>query len=215
MPELERYILHRLWQLDAHLRQACADFEFHGFYAALHNFCAVELSAFYFDIRKDALYCDRPDSLRRRAARTVLDTLFSYLTAWLAPVLVFTAEEAWLARYGEEPKGVAESVHLRTFPEAPAAWRDVVREIVTGSDDERHQFADVCITSDIQLSFDPPPADAFTLADVPGVAVAPARAKGGKCARCWQVLPEVGGDREHAALCKRCADAVRHVRAAA
>ena len=254
MPELERYILHRLWQLDAHLKRACADFEFHGFYAALHNFCAVELSAFYFDIRKDSLYCDRPDSVRRRAARTVLDSLFSCLTAWLAPVLCFTAEEAWLSRYGEEPKGVSESVHLRTFPEAPAAWRNdhlaekwervrTIRRVVTGALEKERaekrigasleaaptlhvdaedyalcnsvEFAEVCITSAIDLSPMPPPDDAFTLPDVAGVAVAPARAKGEKCARCWQVLPEVGSDADHASLCKRCGDAVRHQRVAA
>ncbi len=279
MPELERYILHRLWQLDAHLKRACADFEFHGFYAALHNFCAVELSAFYFDIRKDSLYCDRPDSVRRRAARTLMDTLFSCLTAWLAPVLCFTAEEAWLARYGEDARsgerrpaswlGVTESVHLRTFPDAPPVWRDdalaekwerlrairrvvtgaleleraekrigssleaaptlhfdleavddpigrdLVQTLVAGSEEERHEFADLCITSDIALTFDPPPGAAFTLPDVPGMAVAPARAKGEKCARCWQVLREVGRDAEHRELCNRCTDAVRHLRAAA
>ena len=88
-------------------------------FAALHNFCAVDLSAFYFDVRKDSLYCDRPDSPRRRAVRTVLDTLFDCLAAWLAPFLCFTAEEAWLARH---PDG--DSVHLRLFPELPAAWRD-------------------------------------------------------------------------------------------
>ena len=74
-------------------------FDFPRLYAALHNFCATDLSAFYFDVRKDALYCDPPDAIRRRAARTVLDQLFDCLTAWLAPVLVFTAEEAWLARH--------------------------------------------------------------------------------------------------------------------
>ena len=82
-----------------------------GSAAQLHNFCAVDLSAFYFDVRKDALYCDPVDSVRRRAARTVLDELFRCLTAWLAPVLVFTAEEAWLTRFPHEG-----SVHLRTVP---------------------------------------------------------------------------------------------------
>src|SRR3546814_126314 len=84
-------------------------------------FCAVDLSAFYFDIRKDSLYCDAPDAARRRAAQTALDALFDCLTAWLAPILCFTAEEAWLARNGDAP---GESVHLRLFPEIPEAWRD-------------------------------------------------------------------------------------------
>ena len=143
MPELERWVLHRLHALDGELRKACDAFEFHGFYAALHHFCATELSAFYLDIRKDALYCDRPDSLRRRAARTVLDILFDCLTAWLAPVICFTAEEAWTARHGD----TAGSVHLRTFPDIPAGWRDdalaakwskirALRRVVTGALEE-------------------------------------------------------------------------------
>ncbi len=143
MPELERWVLHRLHALDGELRKACDALEFHGFYAALHHFCATELSAFYLDIRKDALYCDRPDALRRRAARTVLDILFDCLTAWLAPVICFTAEEAWTARHG----GEAGSIHLRTFPDIPADWRDdalaakwskirALRRVVTGALEE-------------------------------------------------------------------------------
>ena len=96
MPELERWVLHRLAELDRLVRECNESFDFPRLYSALHNFCATDLSAFYFDVRKDALYCDRPDDVRRRAARTVLDQLFGCLTAWLAPVLVFTAEEAWL-----------------------------------------------------------------------------------------------------------------------
>jgi isoleucyl-tRNA synthetase len=140
MPELERYVLHQLAVLDQQMRAACEGFEFHNFFSALHNFCAVDLSAFYFDVRKDALYCDVKDSLRRRAARTVMDQIFSCLTAWLAPVLCFTAEEAWLARFPSEEG----SVHLRTFPEIPAGWRDdalaqkwdiirKLRRVVTGA----------------------------------------------------------------------------------
>ena len=140
MPDLERWVLHRLWELDRLVRQSCEDFDFHAIYQALHNFCAVDLSAFYFDIRKDVLYCDRLDSLRRRACRTVLDQLFQSLTAWLAPILCFTAEEAWLARGADG----ADSVHLRTFPDIPGEWCDqalaerwgrirAVRRVVTGA----------------------------------------------------------------------------------
>ena len=121
MPELERWVLHRLWELDGKLRQACNDFHFHPIFAELHNFCTVDLSAFYFDIRKDARYCDHSGDGRRRAARTVLDAAFNCLTAWMAPFICFTAEEAWLARY-EAKEG--DSVHLRTFPEIPDAWRN-------------------------------------------------------------------------------------------
>jgi isoleucyl-tRNA synthetase len=120
MPELERWVLHRLAELDSRVREATEGYTWTGVFAELHQFCATDLSAFYFDIRKDSLYCDRPDSPRRRAVRTVLDHLFHCLTAWLAPVLVFTAEEAWLARFPSEDG----SVHLRLFPEVPAAWRD-------------------------------------------------------------------------------------------
>ncbi|MEK9672347.1 MAG: isoleucine--tRNA ligase [Rhodospirillaceae bacterium] len=122
MPELERWVLNRIWNLDKMLRRACDNFEFHGVFTELHNFCAVDLSAFYFDIRKDSLYCDKPDTIQRRATRTVLDELFNCLTAWLAPFLCFTAEEAWQARLPEQdPKN---SVHLRQFPDIPDIWKD-------------------------------------------------------------------------------------------
>ena len=120
MPELERFVLHRLAELDDLVRSCCAAYDFHRLFVALHGFCAVDLSSFYFDIRKDALYCDPATSRRRRAARTVLAELFSRLTAWLAPILVFTAEEAWLERH----PGDDQSVHLRQFPETPGDWRD-------------------------------------------------------------------------------------------
>ena len=105
-------------------RQAVDDFDFHTIATELHNFCAVDLSAFYFDIRKDAIYCDAPKALRRRAARTVMAELFSFLTAWLAPITCFTAEEAWLMRPKDVPDGAAESVHLRLYPAIPNTWLD-------------------------------------------------------------------------------------------
>ncbi|MBX3495078.1 MAG: isoleucine--tRNA ligase [Parvibaculum sp.] len=140
MPELERSILHRLAELDELVRKAYADYDFKRVTHTLSNFMNVDLSAFYFDIRKDTLYCDAPSSLRRRACRTALDELFSCLTAWLAPVLCFTAEEVWLSRFPSDDA----SVHLRTFPEIPAAWRDEaladkwrkvreLRRVVTGA----------------------------------------------------------------------------------
>jgi isoleucyl-tRNA synthetase len=243
MPDLERWVLHRLAELDRLVRAANDGFDFPRLYSALHNFCATDLSAFYFDVRKDSLYCDRPDSLRRRGARTVLDRLFDCLTAWLAPVLVFTVEEAWLARFPSDD----DSAHLRLFPEVPAAWHDPalgarwervrrVRRVVTGAleierrekrigssleaaprvfvtaDDARVladvDLAELAITSAIEVEEGAVPAAAFTLDDVAGVGVLPARATGAKCARCWQILPEVGEDATAPDLCRRCRDAI-------
>jgi isoleucyl-tRNA synthetase len=120
LPELERWLLHRLTELDAKIRRAVETHDWTGVYPEIHQFCATDLSAFYFDIRKDSLYCDAADALRRRAARTVLDVLHRCLCAWFAPVLVFTAEEAWLARFPDQ----GGSVHLLDFPFVPEGWKD-------------------------------------------------------------------------------------------
>src|SRR5947208_11898680 len=124
LPELERLMLHRLVELDRLVRQAYADFDYKRIFAALNAFMTVDLSAFYFDIRKDALYCDPYSSAKRKSCLTVLDHLFRATVCWLAPMLCFTAEEAWLAR---DP--AAQSVHLEPFPSVPAGWRnDVLAE---------------------------------------------------------------------------------------
>lgn len=250
MPEAERWILHRLWELDAQVRKGYGQYEFHKLLAAIGHFCATDLSAFYFDMRKDSVYCDRPDSIRRRACRTALDHIFHCLVRWLAPVLCFTAEEAWLARF----PSADDSVHLQDFPALPAAWRDDVlaekwgrirelRRAVTGAlEIERAQkrigsslqarpavylsdadrtllagvdFAEVCITSGIDLRpIADAPGHAFRLDDLAGVAVTPHLAEGEKCARCWQVTPDVGQSADHPSLCARCADAVSSIVAA-
>ena len=119
MPRLERWVLSRLAELDEQVRKGYASFDFQGVFSAVFTFATVDLSSFYFDVRKDALYCDG-DSERRRAARTVLDILFHRLTTWLAPVLVFTMEEVWLERFPSEDS----SVHLVDFPDTPADWRN-------------------------------------------------------------------------------------------
>ena len=119
MPELERLMLHRLSDLDALVRTAYKDFDYKRIFAALNAFMTVDLSAFYFDIRKDALYCDPYSSLKRKACLNVLDHLFRCTVTWLAPILSFTAEEAWLAR---DPN--VASVHLESFPAVPGAWRN-------------------------------------------------------------------------------------------
>jgi len=119
MPPLEQFMLHRLWQLDGDVRKAYQEYRFNDVVRPLLEFCQGDLSTFFFDIRKDALYCDRPDSLRRRACRTVMDAVFERLTIWLSPLISFTTEEAWTARYPD-----AGSNSLRVFPETPADWRN-------------------------------------------------------------------------------------------
>ncbi|MGH1426145.1 MAG: isoleucine--tRNA ligase, partial [Pseudooceanicola sp.] len=119
MPELERWVLHRVAELDQRVRDGYAAYDFQGTFQAVFNFATLDLSAFYFDIRKDALYCDG-ETDRARAARTVLDILFHRLTAWLAPILVFTMEEVWLERF----PGDDSSIHLIDMPDTPASWRD-------------------------------------------------------------------------------------------
>ncbi|HEX2581596.1 MAG TPA: isoleucine--tRNA ligase [Dongiaceae bacterium] len=125
LPELERLMRSELARLDSRVRRAAENFDFHDMYVALHQFCTRDLSAFYFDIRKDTLYCDDPRRLERRATRTLLADLFSCLSAWLAPILCFTAEEAWQNR---PISGDEDSVHLRDYPALPSEWRDEALE---------------------------------------------------------------------------------------
>ncbi|RMD95671.1 MAG: isoleucine--tRNA ligase, partial [Alphaproteobacteria bacterium] len=239
MPELERWVLHRLAELDHKVREGYAAFDFQGVFSALFQFCTVELSAFYFDIRKDALYCDGAQDVRRRAARTVLDALFHRLATWFAPMLPFTMEDVWLARFpGEES-----SVHLQDFPHTPGDWLDEelaarwarirrVRRVVTAAlevqrrdkvigasleaapvvhvEDEaladllrEVDFADVCITSDVTVSTDPVPPEAFRLPEVAGIGVVFEPAEGAKCLRCWKIRPDVGAH-AHPGVCGRC-----------
>ncbi len=242
MPELERWVLHRLAELDHKVRTGYAAYDFQGVFKDLFTFATVDLSAFYFDIRKDVLYCDG-DTAERRAARTVLEILFHRLTTWLAPILVFTMEEVWLERF----PGETSSVHLHDMPETPADWLDEplaakwagirrVRRVVTAALEIQRQdkvigasleaapvvhvedkdvlaaarslpFADLCITSDLTLSADPMPAEAFRLPEIDGIGVVFEKADGEKCQRCWKILPDVGTHR-HAGVCQRCNEAL-------
>ena len=243
MPELERWVLHRLAELDAEVRKGYAAYDFQGVFQRLFQFCTVDLSTLYFDVRKDALYCDAAGSLRRRAARTVLDALFQRLVTWLAPILVFTMEDVWLSRFPD----AEDSVHLHDMPATPEGWLDAglaakweqvrqVRRVVTAALEVQRaakvigasleaapvvhvadatvahllhgvDFADLCITSDIQITTDPMPEEAFRLPEVPGVGVVFEAAEGGKCQRCWKILPDVGRH-AHAGTCARCNDAL-------
>ena len=244
MPELERLMLHRLAELDRLVREGYDAFDFKRIARALIDFSNVELSAFYFDIRKDALYCDAPSSLRRRAALQVIRTLFDCLVTWLAPMLPFTAEEAWLSR---NPQAV--SVHLEQFPTVPAEWRNdalaekwrkirEVRKVVTGAlEIERKEkrigssleaapavhvadpdllqalngqdFAEICITSGIEVDGGEGPEDAFRLPDVAKVSVVPKLAEGRKCARSWRITTDVGSDPLYPDVSARDAAALR------
>ncbi len=250
MPELERYMLHQLATLEPLVRRAYAEYDYKRVVSALAQFMNTELSAFYFDIRKDALYCDAPSSVRRRAALTCVEHIFQCVTTWIAPILVFTAEEAWLQRYPSEDG----SVHVETFRSAPPSWRDDalaqkwervrrVRSVVTGAlEVERAakrigssleaapvvhvtngdlgaalagvDMAEVCITSAIRIVGSPAPDGAFSLADVSGVAVVPARAEGRKCARSWRITTDVGSDPAYPDLSARDAAAMRELDAA-
>ncbi|AFL49108.1 isoleucyl-tRNA synthetase [Sinorhizobium fredii] len=246
MPELEQLMLHRLAELDRLVREGYDAFDFKRIARALIDFSNVELSAFYFDIRKDALYCDAPSSLRRRAALHVIRTLFDCLVTWLAPMLPFTAEEAWLSRNPE-----AVSVHLEQFPAVPAEWRNdalaekwrkirEVRKVVTGAleierKDKRigssleaapivhvadpdlraaldgQDFAEICITSAIELNGAEGPDGAFTLPEVAKVSVVPKLAEGRKCARSWRITTDVGSDPLYPDVSARDAAALREL----
>ena len=243
MPELERLILHKLAVLDGTVRDGYRAFDFQRVFQAIFNFATVDLSSFYFDIRKDVLYCDPAQSLERRSALTVLDILFHRLTTWLAPILVFTAEDVWLDRF----PGEGSSVHLQDIPDTPDSWRDdalaarfdtvrAVRRVVTGALEEQRRdktigssleaapvvhlspeaasvvtdadaFAELCITSSVVLTTDPAPDGAYALPEVPGIAVVFAKAEGGKCQRCWKILPDVG-QHAHPETCARCNSAL-------
>ena len=234
MPELERYMLHLLTVEDTAIRAHIKDYEFGRLAKRLHDFCNGPLSSFYFDIRKDSLYCDAADSITRRACRTVMAEIFSCLTAWLAPILAFTAEEAWAQR----PHGIlddAASVHLRAFPILPVHWRadalearwqavEQIRAAVNAAIEPARK--DKIVGSSLEaapiVTLDTVTAahvGSMDLAELcitstmrsrPGDALAAAfaPAAGDKCIRCWKVLREVGQNQEHPQLCGRCAAAV-------
>jgi len=129
MPALEKWVLHRLSEISAQHEGWVRDHDHKRIFSTLFNFCTVDLSAFYFDIRKDALYCDPLNSTRRRACRTVMHEIFLRLTTWLAPVMCFTMEEVWQARFPSEDG----SVHLETFHTCPDMWQNAeIAEAVEG-----------------------------------------------------------------------------------
>ncbi|PZT88790.1 MAG: isoleucine--tRNA ligase, partial [Citromicrobium sp.] len=221
IPELEVYVLALLADLDGKLKAALKAYDFNTYTRLLVDFCNEDLSAFYFDIRKDVLYCDGPDSVTRNAYRTVLDLLFHALVRYAAPVLVFTAEEAWTTRY---PEGG--SVHLLDWPAVPgvtadgARWeklRDLRERVNEAIEPLRRDKtirssleADVVVpASAVPEGFtDDDLAELFITASVTrsdSDAVSVTRTDENKCGRCWRLLPSVAED---GALCDRCADVI-------
>ena len=215
MPELERYMLHLLAELDAEMKSAAEAFEFNRYARALGEFCNNDLSAFFFDIRKDSLYCDAPSDPKRRAYRTVLDMLFEALVRYAAPILCFTAEEVWGARY---PDGG--SVHLLEWLEVDAGWRDeglqarwqdlrarrsavsmaiepLRRDKTIGSSLEavpvlEMEAADRDFLAELFISAPPKPGTGEIVIE---------KSTDPKCGRCWRHLPDVAED---GGLCGRC-----------
>jgi isoleucyl-tRNA synthetase len=225
MPELERWVLHRLAEIDGELREAVQAFDFNRYTRTLMAFANDDLSAFFFDIRKDSLYCDARSSPKRRAYRTVLDIVFEAMVRWLSPVLCFTTEEVWQTRYPD-----AESVHLLEWPEIDAGWRDEAlaakwalirstRERVTESIEplRREKTIGSSLEAKIlypEVKIDLTEADPAELAEIyivsqviPGSSdtIEVTKSDYLKCGRCWRYLPEVNED---GSLCARCDEVV-------
>ncbi len=233
VPELERYMLHLLAEMDQEVRKCIENYEFGKLAKMLHDFCNGELSAFYFDIRKDRLYCDDSKMFERRACRTVMAEIFNYLSAWLAPILSFTTEEAWSHR----PEGIfddVKSIHLREFPKAPKEWWGddnlvkkwtqiiLVRKAVIGAIEPLRTSKElgsslaaypvIKTTNEDVLSMADDMADICITSDASvekadNDSVEIKKAQGTKCERCWKILPEVS--EQTCYLCKRCADVVK------
>ncbi|NQV94178.1 MAG: isoleucine--tRNA ligase, partial [Sphingomonadales bacterium] len=232
MPELERYILHRLAEVDAELKQHVNDFAFGPYMRTLNAFAQEDLSAFFFDIRKDCLYCDAADDPKRLAYRTVMDILFHALTRYIAPVLVFTAEEIWQSRFPDE----ADSIHLKEWPEVDAGWLDDqlyrkwdhlvdLRSQVTEAIEplRRDKKIRSSLEADVNIkvkdamladragSIDVSELCIVASASVTGFAddttdkmydISVTKTDNHKCGRCWRLLPDV---EENGELCDRCA----------
>lgn len=217
-PELERYMLHLTHALERQLRAAILDYDFNTYVRLLTEFANEDLSAFFFDIRKDSLYCDAPGDPKRRAYRTMLDVLFHALTRWAAPVLVFTAEEVWQTRFPSDDG----SVHFLDWPELPAEtgedvaakWLEVrsLRTRVTEAIEPFRREKTIRSSLEAEVAVPEAPLDADALAELfivakvlPGDTLDVTRTAYEKCGRCWRHLPEVPAEGE---LCARCSDVV-------
>ncbi|MCE2729050.1 MAG: isoleucine--tRNA ligase [Sphingomonadaceae bacterium] len=212
MPELERYMLHLLADMDAKLKTAVNDFDFNTYVRLLTEFCNEDLSAFFFDIRKDCLYCDAPTDPKRMAYRTVLDTLFHALVRYAAPVLVFTSEEVWQTRFPD-----ADSVHFSDWPEVPAVldgalaekWASIRASRMVATEQIEPMRREKIVGSSLEVEYthsgvfgDVDLAEIFIVSAVHyGDSAGAVKTTNHKCGRCWRHLPEVVDD---GALCDRC-----------
>ncbi|NWG04782.1 MAG: isoleucine--tRNA ligase [Syntrophaceae bacterium] len=240
LPEIDRWALHQLQRLISRVREAYERFEFHMVYHSVQNFCAVEMSALYFDILKDRLYTFSSHSQGRRSAQTALYEILKALTCLMAPILSFTTEEVWKA-IPQEP-GKAESVHLTSFPEIKKEYLDdalnerwervwEIRAVVTKALEEARKEKKIGLSLDAQVhlhlpekvySFlQPYQADlkfifivsSVTLhrgEDEKEIGVEVLRAEGKKCERCWNYEVSVGRHADHPAICQRCLEAIQH-----
>tara|TARA_Y100000590_G_C15708449_1_gene1009475 strand:- start:1169 stop:2671 length:1503 start_codon:yes stop_codon:yes gene_type:complete len=241
-PELEKFILHRLWEVDQIVQNCISSYNFHLMFTTLLNFCSNDLSSFYFDIRKDTIYCDKKESIKRRSSRTLLNILFNCLVRWLAPTLVFTCEEAWKA------KGNHASIHLEDFYKINDSfnneninqkWQIIknIRKVITGAIEIQRlnkvirssleasiklfvsssiiskinnvSLSEISITSDVKIIESDNHENNFCIEEIKNISVNVEKAKGYKCARCWQVLNEIKRSEE---ICSRCQDAIDSIK---
>jgi len=246
--EIDRWALLRLQQLIQRVERGYKNFEFHIVFHSIHNFCVVDMSALYLDILKDRLYTFHSDSRERRAAQTVLYTILKTLLKLMAPVLTFTAEEAW-AHVAKLP-GDKESIHLERFPlveeryldrdleerwnrllkirgEVAKALEKARKDKLIGSSlearvdlyarGELYNFLKnlekdlpmLFIVSSSAVKDGPPPTEAFSSEEIPGLHIMVTLAEGSKCARCWNYSPTVGKDPDYPDICERCAGVLK------
>ncbi len=238
MLELDRWAITRLNALIERCETAYHNYEFHVVSHAINDFCVVELSSFYLDIIKDRLYCEERDGLRRRSAQTVLWLILDTMTKIFAPILAFTCDEIWQAmphREGGDGRNVLLNEMNKPFTayalneNAMARWERIIalRDMVNGELEKARNEKKIGKSLEAKVSLSLRKEDAFfaelnreeladilivsqvesEAADLTCAVVEPAQ--GAKCERCWKILPSVGSDSEHPALCARCAGVVR------
>jgi isoleucyl-tRNA synthetase len=237
--EMDRWALHQLQKLIARIREAYERFEFHTVYHSVQNFCAVEMSALYFDILKDRLYTFSSRSRGRKSAQTALCEILKALTSLMAPILSFTSEEVW--KYLPQEPGRTESVHLTSFPEVQSEYLDdalnerweriwEIRAVVTKALEEARKEKVIGLSLDAQVHLHLP-EEVFSflqcyekdlksifivssvtlhqIKDEKEVRAEVLRAEGKKCERCWNYDVTVGHHKDHQTICTRCVEAIQ------